>query len=114
MAGGSYQHRNSTLEPRGLPITPTDLFPREFSEITKIGYPKVKITFDISCLVVTAVLTFFALGHIKGLGIGTIAAAFTMGKAVLCEPDSVSLALSHSAACDKYNFSVHSFLPPNK
>ncbi len=65
-----------------LPITPTDLFPREFSEITGIGYPKVKITFDISCLVVTAALTFFALGRIEGLGIGTVAAAFTMGKAV--------------------------------
>ena len=30
----------------------------------------------------TAALTFFGLGHIEGLGIGTIAAAFTMGKAV--------------------------------
>lgn len=65
-----------------LPIVPTDLFPRELAEITKIGYPKIKIGFDISCLVITAALTFFALGHIKGLGIGTVAAAFTMGKAV--------------------------------
>lgn len=66
----------------GLPIVPTDLFPRELSDITKVGYPKIKIGFDISCLAVTAALTFFGLGHIKGLGIGTIAAAFTMGKAV--------------------------------
>ena len=69
----------------GLPIVPTDLFPRELSDITKIGYPKIKIGFDVSCLVITAALTFFGLGHIEGLGIGTIAAAFTMGKAVgLC------------------------------
>ncbi len=69
----------------GLPIVPTDLFPRELSDITKVGYPKIKICFDVSCLVVTAALTFFGLGHIEGLGIGTVLAAFTMGKAVgLC------------------------------
>lgn len=69
----------------GLPIVPTDLFPRELSDITKVGYPKIKICFDVSCLVVTAALTFFGLGRIEGLGIGTVLAAFTMGKAVgLC------------------------------
>lgn len=69
----------------GLPIVPTDLFPRELSDITKVAYPKIKIIFDVSCLVVTAALTFFGLGHIEGLGIGTVLAAFTMGKAVgLC------------------------------
>lgn len=69
----------------GLPIVPTDLFPRELSDITKVVYPKIKIIFDVSCLVVTAALTFFGLGHIEGLGIGTVLAAFTMGKAVgLC------------------------------
>ena len=69
----------------GLPIVPTDLFPRELSEITGAGYPKIKIIFDVSCLAVTAALTFFRLGHIEGLGIGTVLAAFTMGKAVgLC------------------------------
>lgn len=69
----------------GLPIVPTDLFPRELSDITKVGYPKIKICFDVSCLVLTAALTFFGLGHIEGLGIGTVLAAFTMGKAVgLC------------------------------
>lgn len=69
----------------GLPIVPTDLFPRELSDITKVGYPRIKIGFDVSCLIVTAALTFFGLGHIEGLGIGTILAAFTMGKAVgLC------------------------------
>lgn len=69
----------------GLPIVPTDLFPRELSDITGGGYPKIKICFDVSCLIVTAALTFFGLGHIEGLGIGTVLAAFTMGKAVgLC------------------------------
>ena len=65
-----------------LPIIPTDLFPRELADITKAGYSKIKIGFDVACLAVTAALTFFCLGHLEGLGIGTILAAFTMGKGV--------------------------------
>lgn len=66
----------------GLPIVPTDLFPRELSDITGVKYTKIKIGFDITCLAVTAGLTFFCLGHIMGLGIGTVLAAFTMGKGI--------------------------------
>ena len=65
-----------------MPIVPTDLFPRELADITKIPYSRIKITFDVICLLVTACMTGFLLGHIKGLGIGTVLAAFTMGKAV--------------------------------
>ena len=61
----------------GLPIIPTDLFPREMADILKVPYSRVKITFAV-----TAGLTFCFLGHIKGLGIGTILAAFTMGKVI--------------------------------
>lgn len=66
----------------GLPIVPTDLFPRELSDITGVKYSKIKIGFDITCLAVTAGLTFFFLGSIMGLGIGTVLAAFTMGKGI--------------------------------
>lgn len=65
-----------------LPIIPTDLFPRDLAEIIGKPYSRVKITFDVTCLVVTACLTYFALGKILGLGIGTVVAAFTMGKGV--------------------------------
>lgn len=65
-----------------LPIIPTDLFPREVSDITEVPYAKVKISFDVACLCVTAALTFFGIGRIAGLGIGTVMAAFTMGKGV--------------------------------
>ena len=34
------------------------------------------------CLMVTALMTGLILGHIKGLGIGTVLAAFTMGKVI--------------------------------
>ena len=72
-----------------LPITPTDLFPRELADITKVSYSKIKIGFDVSCLAVTAGLTFFCLGHLEGLGIGTILAAFTMGKGVSIAGDLI-------------------------
>lgn len=65
-----------------MPIVPTDLFPRELSQITSIAYPRIKISFDVICLATTALLTGIGLGHIKGLGIGTVAAAFTMGKGI--------------------------------
>jgi uncharacterized membrane protein YczE len=63
-----------------MPIVPTDLFPREVAAITGIPYSRIKVSFDVICLLVTAVLTFVFLGKISGLGIGTVLAAFTMGK----------------------------------
>lgn len=65
-----------------LPIIPTDLFPRELADITGVAYSRIKISFDVICLAVTACLTGLILGHVKGLGIGTVVAAFTMGKAI--------------------------------
>lgn len=65
-----------------LPIVPTDLFPRELEQITKISYPKIKISFDAICLIVTAGMTCLFLGHLEGLGIGTVLAALTMGKVI--------------------------------
>lgn len=65
-----------------LPIIPTDLFPRELAQITGVRYSRIKISFDVICLAVTAVMTFAFLGYLDGLGIGTILAAFTMGKSV--------------------------------
>lgn len=65
-----------------LPIIPTDLFPRELAEITKVPYSRIKIGFDVTCLLVTACMTYFCLERILGLGIGTVLAAFTMGKGI--------------------------------
>lgn len=65
-----------------LPIVPTDLFPRELSDITGRPYAKIKIAFDVICLAVTASMTLLCLGRIMGLGIGTVVAAFTMGKGI--------------------------------
>ena len=66
----------------GLPIIPTDLFPRELSQITGVGYPKIKISFDAICLLATIGMTFLVLGHVDGIGLGTVLAALTMGKVI--------------------------------
>ena len=65
----------------GLPIIPTDLFPRELADITGAAYSNIKVSFDVICLAVTG-MTIFFLGHLDGLVIGTILAAFTMGKVI--------------------------------
>ena len=61
---------------------PTDLFPRGLTEILNKPYSRIKISFDVICLLITACMTYFCLGHIMGLDIGTIVSAFTMGKGV--------------------------------
>lgn len=66
----------------GLPIIPTDLFPRELSDITSVKYSRIKVSFDVICLAITALMTGLILGHLDGLGVGTVLAAFTMGKVI--------------------------------
>ena len=66
----------------GLPIIPTDLFPRELADITKAKYSRIKIGYDVTCLTITALMTCIILGYLDGLGIGTLLAAFTMGKVI--------------------------------
>lgn len=76
------KYRNCLENRCQLPIIPTDLFPRELSEIIDKPYARVKIIFDVLCLATTGLLTCLMLGYLDGLGIGTIVAAFTMGKMV--------------------------------
>ena len=65
-----------------MPIIPTDLFPRELQTITGWAYSKIKVSFDLICLAVTAGMTVLFLGHLDGLGVGTVLAALTMGKVI--------------------------------
>ena len=65
-----------------MPLAPTDLFPREFSALTEKPYSRVKICFDVTCLTVTALVTWVFASGIRGLGLGTVLAAFTMGKVI--------------------------------
>ena len=55
---------------------------RELADITGIRYSRIKVSFDVICLAVTALMTGLLLGHLDGLEVGTILAAFTMGKVI--------------------------------
>ena len=73
---------NCSFQPVRSADHPTDLFPRELSDITKFKYSQIKVSFDVTCLAVTGLMTGIIFGHLDGLGIGTILAAFTMGKVI--------------------------------
>lgn len=79
----------------GLPITPTDIFPRDLSEILKVSYKIIKTRFDLMCLTLTIVLSFISFHKIIGVGIGTIICAFTTGRAV---------AAANNIICSKFYF----------
>ncbi len=76
-------HRNCTVKP----LWSADHTDRSVPEGTGGHYGRrvfqhKKVSFDVICLAVTAGMTIFFLGHLDGLGIGTILAAFTMGKVI--------------------------------
>ena len=54
----------------------------QVSALTEKPYSRVKICFDVTCLTVTALVTWAFAGGIRGLGLGTVLAAFTMGKVI--------------------------------
>ena len=65
-----------------LPIIPTDMFPRDFSQITKKKYQNVKTIFDLSCLATTVILSVVFAGSIMGIGAGTVICSLFTGKLV--------------------------------
>lgn len=65
-----------------LPIIPTDVFPRDLSQIIRKPYKKVKTFYDLSCLTATLLISVIILHRISGIGLGTVLCAFTTGKAV--------------------------------
>lgn len=85
----------------GLPIIPTDLFPREFSLLTGLGYGKVKTSFDILCLALTLLLSFLVLHRLTAIGIGTVLCAFFMGKYVAFLNESLRQHVRFESVCQK-------------
>lgn len=65
-----------------MPIIPTDMFPRDFSQITKKKYQNVKTIFDLSCLATTVILSVVFAGSIMGIGAGTVICSLLTGKLV--------------------------------
>lgn len=66
----------------GLPIVPTDIFPRDLAWILEKPYRIIKTRFDLICLSLTIILSLAAFHKVIGAGIGTVICAFTTGKAV--------------------------------
>ena len=92
----------------GLPIIPTDLFPREVSAIKNWKYSRVKITCDLTSLAITGLLTGVLLGHIDGLGIGTIIAACTMGKVIGTIGECMDRHVTFVSFMTKKSIAIHS------
>ena len=92
----------------GLPIIPTDLFPREVSAIKNWKYSRVKITCDLTSLAITGLLTGVLLGHIDGLGIGTIIAACTMGKVIGTIGECMDRHVAFVSFMTKKSIAIHS------
>lgn len=63
-----------------LPIIPTDLFARDLSEIIGKPYPKVKTTYDLTCVALAVLLTGGILRNLQGIGVGTVVGALTYGR----------------------------------
>ena len=64
----------------GLPVAPMNLFVRELAEEREKPFRRVKLIFDIVCLILSITISLCFTGGIsKGIGMGTIAAAFLTG-----------------------------------
>ena len=62
-----------------LPIIPTDLFARDLAQILRKPYPRVKMTFDLTAVALSVLLTAGVLGQLQGIGAGTVIGALTYG-----------------------------------
>lgn len=65
-----------------LPIAPTDIFPRDLSELLHKKYKRIKTMFDLTCLTTTVLLSLLILHRLYGIGIGTFFCAFMTGRTV--------------------------------
>lgn len=62
-----------------LPIIPADLFARDLAAILHKPFPKVKMTIDLTCVTVAALLTAGVLHDLQGVGVGTVVGALCYG-----------------------------------
>ncbi|MDP2790718.1 MAG: DUF6198 family protein [Rectinemataceae bacterium] len=65
-----------------MPILPFDTFMREISVHFRISYRRLRTWFDLSTVVVSAVLGWWRLGSFVGIGVGTLLNALFIGQAV--------------------------------
>ncbi|NEG88520.1 YczE/YyaS/YitT family protein [Bifidobacterium aerophilum] len=66
----------------GLIMVPGEGVVNAFSMVTKARFGTIKVCFDVSLIIVAAVLSFAFFGRIEGLGVGTVVAAVITGQIV--------------------------------
>ena len=63
-----------------LPVAPMNLFVRELSEEWEKPFRRVKLAFDVGCLVLSITVSLCFAGHLsRGIGPGTVISAFLTG-----------------------------------
>lgn len=62
-----------------LPVAPMNLFVRELSEEWKIPFKRVKLVFDLCCLILSVTVSLCFTGHLNGVGTGTVISALLTG-----------------------------------
>ena len=62
-----------------LPVLPFDTFVRDMTEYLRVPVKRVKTSFDLICIVITLAFSLSMMGHIDGVGIGTVVAALFTG-----------------------------------
>lgn len=65
-----------------LIVNPADGFVATTSKVTKIPFGNVKLFTDLTSLVITLGISFMVIGHLTGIGIGTIVAALCTGPCI--------------------------------
>lgn len=55
-----------------LPVLPFDNFVRDICEWSNLSVQYVKTIFDFVCVLITTILSFWFLGHLTAVGVGTI------------------------------------------
>ncbi|MBQ7437048.1 MAG: hypothetical protein IJV30_06965 [Oscillospiraceae bacterium] len=61
---------------------PVDGFVKQVSDMTALPLGRVKIFYDISCVLISFILSFILLRRLTGFGIATLASAYFVGKCV--------------------------------
>ena len=97
-----------------MPIIPTDLFPRELTVLLDKPYKKVKTIFDLSCLTTTIAISLGILRGIRGIGIGTVLCALTMGKVISAMGDWILRHASFTSFIDPEEKTVESTVAQDK
>ena len=65
-----------------IPLMITDTFINDLTIHFHVTYRAIKTLFDIICLALSVILSMVFLGHLEGVGIGTVIMAFITGLGV--------------------------------